>query len=60
MKHLTNQDGYLRLYMLKLFADFALQYVILVGGFGNSRYLLKYLKLRLQGVEVLQCGGSEP
>lgn len=46
--------------MLKLFADFALQYVILVGGFGNSRYLLTYLKLRLQGVEVLQCGGSEP
>lgn len=46
--------------MLKLFADFALQYVILVGGFGSSRYLLKYLKLRLQGVEVLQCGGSEP
>lgn len=36
------------------------QYVILVGGFGRNKYMHKYLKTRMCGVEVLQSQGAEP
>jgi hypothetical protein len=43
-------------YLLTLF----FQYVILVGGFGRSKYMHAYLKERCLNVEVLQRQGFEP
>ncbi|KUI61643.1 hypothetical protein VP1G_08816 [Cytospora mali] len=36
------------------------KYIILVGGFGRSKYLHDYLKRRCLGLEVLQRQGFEP